>query len=129
MGALPEPLVAYRAHQRQAGDVLILHEDDELTGEVGDITHGCWDDEVGLEQKEERVVADIVIFLTHLFEDRVLPWSHTENGETDAGQQGQEGVTNRGGGCLGDRLAPPMLRLAAHAERSADPGDAGWGQA
>lgn len=83
--AFPEVPFQYRESARvfanlpgpcaQLSPLEISDDGDEITAFLGAVTHahvGCYDDELSAEQREERIVRDLVAFVRDLLDDRIV---------------------------------------------------------
>jgi hypothetical protein len=82
LGTPPDPVISIPAQHPAVGNVSIWDDGDEVTLEIGDITHGHFGvyDTSGAEELAQAVTEQVIAFLDTLFTDRVLLWKARSGG-------------------------------------------------
>jgi len=74
-GEPPAPEATIVFPYPEIGPVEICDDGDEVTVFIGRVTHGhfgCYDESLTEEEKQKKIVADVIEFLAALFADRVV---------------------------------------------------------
>ena len=73
----PEPVASLPSPCKALGGLEICDDGHEATVYLTEATHshfGCYEDQLSIGQKEERISCDVIAFLKALFADRVVVW-------------------------------------------------------
>ena len=82
LGTPPEPVIIIPAQHLAVGDISIWDDRDEVTLEIGDITHGHFAayDASSADELVQAVTDQVIAFLDTLFADQVLLWKARSGG-------------------------------------------------
>jgi hypothetical protein len=82
LGTPPNPVIIIPAQHPAVGNISIWDDADEVTLEIGDITHGHFGvyNTPGAEELAQAVTEQVIAFLDTLFADRVLLWKARSGG-------------------------------------------------
>ena len=78
-----EKYITIPAKSNEVGNVTIYDDSHELTVGVGDFTHwhaSCYEDSLNEKEKTNFIVAEVIEFLTDLFNEKIVMWGSTETG-------------------------------------------------
>jgi hypothetical protein len=82
-GEPPDPIVTIAPMHPDFGTIEVIDEEVELTVNCGNFTHGHlsnYDEGISTDERDKRIVASLVTFLSDVFADRVEFWGSHRGG-------------------------------------------------